>query len=383
MSKKMSHAADLLGLSHLTVSAVHGVADLAEQLHLNILRQAPEVVARPLGKVASLVYRGVRGVARLAGSGVEGILTRLQPLQGENKAWPGRDALLAAVNGVLGDHLARTANPLAIPMQFRRHGAPWTPADAVSGRVLVLAHGLCMNDLQWFRNGHDHGAALEQGHGYSAVYLHYNSGRHISENGREFADQLEALLANWPVPVEELVLLGHSMGGLVSRSACHYGAQAGHGWLRHLSKMVFLGSPHHGAPLERGGNWFHVVTDMSRYTAPFSRLAHLRSAGITDLRHGSLLDQDWLERDRFAHGQPLPQTVALPAGVACYTIAASISKDASGLTGRLAGDGLVPVESALGEQLSFAPSQQAIVYRTNHMELLDSQAVYQLLAQWL
>ena len=379
----MSHAADLLGLSHLTVNAVQGVADLAEELHLNILRQAPEVVARPLGKGASLVYHGVRGVARLAGSGVEGILTRLQPLLGEQKAWPGREALLAAVNGVLGDHLARSANPLAIPMRFRRHGASWTPAGVVSGRILVLVHGLCMNDLQWCRSGHDHGTALEQEHGYSTVYLHYNSGRHISENGREFADQLEALLAQWPVPVEELVLLGHSMGGLVSRSACHYGAQAGHQWLRHLSKMVFLGSPHHGAPLERGGNWFHVVTDMSRYTAPFSRLARMRSAGITDLRHGSLLDEDWAERDRFAHGQPLPQAVALPAGVACHTVAASIGKDAAGLTGRLAGDGLVPLESALGEQLDFAPSQQAVVYRTNHMELLDSQAVYQILARWL
>lgn len=379
----MSHAADLLGLSHLTVSAVHGVADLAEELHLTILRQAPGFVARPLGKGTSLIYRGVRGVARLAGNGAAGVLTRLQPLLGEQKAWSGREALLAAVNGVLGDHLARTANPLAIPMQLHRHGVPWTPEGAVSGRILVLVHGLCMNDLQWRRNGHDHGAALEQTHGYSTVYLHYNSGRHISENGREFADQLEALLAQWPVPVEELVLLGHSMGGLVSRSACHYGAQAGHGWLRQLSKMVFLGSPHQGAPLERGGNWFHVITDMSSYTAPFSRLARLRSAGITDLRHGSLLDEDWHERDRFAHGQPLPQTVALPAGVACYTIAASISKDAGGLTGRLTGDGLVPVDSALGKQLDFAPSRQAIVYRTNHMELLDSAAVYQILAKWL
>jgi len=383
MSKKMSHAADLLGLSHLTVSAVHGVADLAEELHLQILRQTPGVVARPLGKGASLIYRGVRGLTQLTGNGVAGILTRLQPLLGEQNAWPGRDAVLAAVNGVLGDHLARTANPLAIPMQLRRHGTPWTPADAISGRVLVLVHGLCMNDLQWRRNGHDHGAALEQTHGYSTVYLHYNSGRHISENGRAFADQLEALIAQWPVPVEELVLLGHSMGGLVSRSACHYGAQAQHRWLRHLRKLVFLGSPHHGAPLERGGNWFQVVTDMSPYTAPFSRLARMRSAGITDLRHGSLLDQDWNGRDRFAPGQALPQTVALPPAVACYTVAACIGKEGGGLAGRLAGDGLVPLESALGQQLDFAPARQAVVYRTNHMELLDSPAVYRMLAQWL
>lgn len=383
MSKKISHAADLLGLSHLTVSAVQEVADLAEELHLAIIRQAPDFVAKPLGTGTSLVYRSVRGVARLAGSGVAGLLTRLQPLLGEQKDWPGREALLAAINGVLGDHLAQSANPLAIPMQCRRDGRPWTPADAVSGRILVLVHGLCMNDVQWRRNGHDHGALLEQKHGYSSVYLHYNSGRHISENGRAFADQLEALLAQWPVPVQELVLLGHSMGGLVSRSACHYGAEAGHQWRRHLRKMVFLGSPHQGAPLERGGNWFHLITGMNRYSAPFTRLARMRSAGITDLRHGSVLDEDWCGRDRFAHGQALPRTLDLPQDVACYALAASLGKDASGLAGRVAGDGLVPLESALASQLELAPSRRAVVYRTNHMELLDSAAVYATLEQWL
>ena len=94
--------------------------------------------------------------------------------------------------------------------------------------------------------------------GYTAVHLHYNSGRHISINGREFAKQLETLLREWPVPVEELTILGHSLGGLLARSACHYGAQAGHGWLQSLKNIVFLGTPHHGAPLERGGNWLQV-----------------------------------------------------------------------------------------------------------------------------
>ena len=394
MSNKSSHAADLEGLSRLTVSAVHGVTALAEEVHLNIINQAPGVVAKPLGRATSFVYRGVRGVTRLVGGGLAGALERLQPLLGEQRSWAGREAMLAAVNGVLGDHLAATGNSLSINMQLRRGGQPWQPAIAaaatpISGRILVLVHGLCMNDLQWRRNDHDHGAQLELERGYTAVYLRYNSGKHISENGHEFAHQLEALLAHWPVPVEELVLLGHSMGGLVSRSACHYGEQAGHGWLKHLSKMVFLGSPHHGAPLERGGNWFHIVTDLSSYTAPFSRLAKLRSAGITDLRHGSVLDQDWRDKDRFAHGNALPATVALPGQVACYTVAATISKHEGGLTGRFAGDGLVPLASALGQHsqperdLNFSPGHQATIYRTNHMELLNSAEVYQLLLAWL
>ncbi len=393
MSNKPSHAADLRGLSQLTVSAVTGVAELAEAVHLNILQQVPAPVAQPLSRVTSLVYRGVRGVTKLVGGGIDSVLGKLQPLLGEQHGWAGREALLAAVNGVLGDHLERSGNPLAIPMRFRRDGKPFAAAagvgGAVSGRVLVLAHGLCMNDLQWRRDGHDHGAGLARERGYSNIYLHYNSGRHISSNGRELAERLEALLADWPVAVEELVIVGHSMGGLVARSAIHYATQAGQDWPRHLSKLVCLGSPHHGAPLERGGNWFHVITDASSYTAPFSRLGKIRSAGITDLRHGSLLDEDWNGKDRFAHGVALPQALALPAGVACYAVAATISRENGGRNGRLAGDGLVPLASALGRhddprrQLAFAADRQAVVHRTHHMELLSSPEVYRTLLGWL
>ncbi|MES2258852.1 MAG: alpha/beta hydrolase [Pseudomonadota bacterium] len=390
---KTSHAADLLGLSRLTIGAVSGVADLVEAVHLNILGQVPvPVVIKPLARATSLVYSGVRGVTGLVGGGLDRALRQLQPLLGDQSGWAGRESLLAAVNGVLGDHLARTANPLAIPMSLRRNGASLALddiGDDVNGRILVLAHGLCMNDLQWRREGHDHGAALQAERGYTPLYLHYNSGRHISENGRDFAEKLEALLAAWPVPVEELVIVGHSMGGLVTRSACHYGELAGHGWLRHLSKAVFLGSPHHGAPLERGGNWINVVTDMTSYTAPFSRLAKLRSAGITDLRHGSLLDSDWEEQDRFAHGAALPQSVPLPASVACYTVAATIGEQPDDISNCVAGDGLVPLASALGRHddrqrsLTFPTANRAVVYGTNHMELLNSPVVYQQLLEWL
>jgi hypothetical protein len=391
-----SRVADLIGATRLATGAVGGVAELAEALHMAILGNIPAPVGRPLALAASLVYRSVRGVAGLAGGGLERTLARLQPLLGERSGWSGREAVLAALNGVLGDRLARDRNPLAIPMQFRLAGQPLAvpvrpgAADAAwSGRILVLAHGLCMNDLQWQRNGHDHGAMLARERGYTAIYLHYNTGRHISENGDGFAHQLETLLAQWPVPVEELVIVGHSMGGLVARSACHDGARAGHRWLAQLSKLVFLGSPHHGAPLERGGNWVHLLTGLTPYTAPFTRLAKLRSAGITDLRHGSLLEGDWAGRDRFAHGNAPPAPVPLPSGVACYAVAATIGKDAGQLSGRLAGDGLVPLASALGQHpdpqrsLAIPADRQATVYGVNHMELLDSPQVAQHLLAWL
>jgi hypothetical protein len=392
MPGKRSRATELAGAARLATSAVLSVTDMAEAVHMAVLSNVP--AGKPLGRATSLVYSGIRRTAELAGTGVERTLAALQPWLGEASAshHPTYATFHAALNGVMGDTLARQGNPLAIPMQLRRNGAPLAVGredGQVSGRIVVLVHGLCMNDLQWCRHGHDHGELLQRERGYTPVYLHYNSGRHIAENGRDFAQQLEALVLSWPVPVTELAIVGHSMGGLVSRSACHYGALAGYGWLRQLKTMVFLGSPHHGAPLERGGNWVHVLTDASPYSKPFSRLAKLRSAGITDLRHGSLLESDWRGRDRFAHGAALPQCVPLPDGVACHAVAAVIGAQQGGLGGQLIGDGLVPLDSALGRHadpgrtLAFVPERQAIVHGVNHMELLDAPAVAAWLLKWM
>ncbi|SFU45179.1 esterase/lipase family protein [Pseudoduganella namucuonensis] len=390
MPRKIPRAAELAGVARLATGAVQGVTDLAEAVHLNILGGMPAAVGEPLARATSLVYGGVRGVAGLAGGGLDRMLALLQPFLGEHGGGERREALVAALNGVVGDHLARSGNPLAVDMRLRQDGAPLAMGGKpVSGRVAVLVHGLCMNDLQWRRNHHDHGELLARERGYTPVYLHYNSGRHISENGREFSRQLEGLVASWPVPVEELVIVGHSMGGLVARSACHDGALLGRAWLGRLKQLVFLGSPHHGAPLERGGNWVHVLTDMTPYSAPFTRLAKLRSAGITDLRHGSLVDGDWQGRDRFAHGAAPPEVVPLPAGVRCRAVAASIASSPGALAGKLAGDGLVPLDSALGRHadparsLAFDEDSQATVYGVNHMALLDSPQVAGLLLRWL
>ena len=387
MAPKPTRGADLIGASRLALEAVAGVTELVEAVHMNVLNRAIGTPAvRPVAGVTSFVYRSVKGVTRLVGGGIDRVLGQLVPVLGEQSGWAGREALLAAINGVLGDRLAASGNPLAIPMALRQGGMP-VVLEEVSGRIVVLAHGLCMNDLQWEKEGASHGAALERERGYTPVYLHYNSGLHISVNGRQFADQLEALLAAWPVPVEELVLVCHSMGGLVARSACHYGALAAHAWPAKLRKMVFLGTPHHGAPLERAGNWVHLLTDLSAYSAPFTRLAKIRSAGITDLRHASLLDDDWQERDRFAHGGALPQVVPLPSGVQCFAIGATIGTQEGDMADRmLAGDGLVPLASALGlgrEAARHLALETAVLYQTNHMQLLSSGGVRDLLLAWL
>lgn len=394
------HATDLHGFSRMTIDAVAGLTDLVEAMHHNIASTPAPLGKPPAGRtrgITGFVYSSIRGVTRLVGGGLDAVLGRLVPLFGEKKSSPEREAVLAVLNGVLGDYLEASGNPLAIRMCLRRSGlalqleknALAAAIPNAGGKVLILAHGLCMNDLQWKRQGHDHGAALARDLGYTPLYLHYNSGRHISTNGREFADQIEALLEAWPVPVAELAILGHSMGGLLARSAWHYGTEAGHTWPRLLRKQVFLGTPHHGAPMERGGNWIDNTLGLSPYTAPLSRLGKIRSAGITDLRHGYLLDEDWHGRDRFARSTGHHKTLPLPENVQCFAIAATTGKQTGDLKDRLIGDGLVPLASALGRHtkrsrnLAFPESRQWIACETGHLDLLDRPEVYARLKGWL
>jgi pimeloyl-ACP methyl ester carboxylesterase len=401
MTKKTHvSVADVRGYGRLAIDATLGLTRLVETMHHNILR-TPGILGqptqKPAGGITGFVYKSIRGATRLVGGGIDVVLGQLGMLLGSSDSSAERETVLAALNGVLGDHLQDSANPLAIAMRLRRDGKALgltrkslhAEVPEASGKILLLVHGLCMHDLQWRRNGHDHGAKLAADFGFTPVYLHYNSGLHISSNGREFAAQIEKLLHAWPLPVEELVILAHSMGGLVARSACHHGALAGHHWPTYLRQMIFLGTPHHGAPLERGGNWVDMVLDASPYTTAFARLGKVRSAGITDLRHGSMLDEDWQHDDRFVRSQRRPALVPLPRGVACYTIAASIAKKTGEPAKALLGDGLVPLASALGQHkdvcrsLTWPKSRQWIGYGMNHMDLLDHQSVYAQLKHWL
>jgi pimeloyl-ACP methyl ester carboxylesterase len=396
-------AADLRGASRLAVDATLGLTHLIENLHHNILRTPGPlgaVTERPTGGITGLVYRSIRGVTRLVGGSLDALLGQVVTLvgPGDRPVSPEREAVLSALNGVLGDHLEASANPLAITMHLR-HGGQALALDGYSlaqalpqarQRVLVLVHGLCMNSQQWRRNGHDHGAALAAEGGFTPLYLHYNTGLHISTNGLQLVDRLNELLAAWPVPLEEIVLIGHSMGGLVARSAVHQAQARGDAWVQRLTKMAFLGSPHHGAPLERGGHWVDVILGASPYTAAFARLGKLRSAGITDLRHGSLLEADWADDStRPARASDKRTPVPLPDGVACYAIAGAIGTEAGALREKLLGDGLVPVPSALGQHrvkardLNFAPGHTWVGQGINHLDLLDRAEVLAQLRSWL
>jgi hypothetical protein len=395
-----SQLTELLGASRLAIDATAGLADVVESLHHTVVR-APGPLDGPVrGRtrgITGAVYRSIRGATWLVGGAIEVLLGPLAPGTGPGRASRRRDAALAVLNGVVGDHLAATGNPLAIPMQLRHGGRPLEPnaRDLVAAvprprrKLLVLVHGSCMSDRAWRRRGRDRGSALARALGYMPLQLWYNSGQHVSTNGRAFAALLEALVGQWPVRVDELAIVAHSMGGLVARSACHYGEAAGHRWLRALRDLVFLGTPHHGAPLERGGAWLGAVLESGAHTAPFGRLGRIRSAGVTDLRFGNLLDEDWRGRDRFEPGRDRRRPVPLPRGVRCHAIAASRAAKGGALLGAIVGDGLVPVPSALGcapdpaLTLAFPPSRRWVARGMGHLDLLHRPEVYARIRGWL
>jgi pimeloyl-ACP methyl ester carboxylesterase len=322
-----NHVTDLRGASRMVVDAITGVTGLVEAMHANIAekptRLAGAIVGGAVNGTTSAVCKCIRGVTRAVGGGIDLALGAVAPVLGHIESSPARESVIAALNGVLGDYLAETGNPLAVAMHLRREGLA-AEIQVPSSKVLVLVHGLCRNDRRWERDGHNHGTELARDLAYTAAYLHYNTGLHISTNGRALAQILEALVAAWPVPLKEVSILAHSMGGLVARSAHHYASAAGHAWPRKSRKLVFLGTRHHGAPFERAGQRFELLLEKTPYTAPFALLGKVRSAGITDLRHGYVLEEDWKGHDRFANRADSRRPLPLPKRVQCYTIAATI-----------------------------------------------------------
>jgi pimeloyl-ACP methyl ester carboxylesterase len=384
---------DVRGVAQLATQATLGVADMAEGVHQSVWRSIGVPGDKQSGRtrgITGLVYQCVRGITQLVGAGVDTLLAKLQPVLELADHAPAesyqRAAVLAALNGVLGDRLVDTRNPLATPMTLRWAGRVLTPdtppkASEVNGRIMLFIHGLCMNELSW-------NLAL-QDLGCTPVSLRYNTGLHTSTNGQLLAEQLEQLQDLWPVPIEDLTIVAHSMGGLITRSAWHAAQTRRMQWPMQLKNIVFLGTPHHGAPLERAGNWVDVILGSTPYTKPFAKLGQLRSAGITDLRYGHVLDADWQGHDRFRRKPDSRALAPLPEGVACYTVAATIADKRSALQERLIGDGLVPLHSALGQHddarrtLAFAKAAQRIVYGTHHMELLRSPEVTVAVREWL
>jgi pimeloyl-ACP methyl ester carboxylesterase len=303
---------------------------------------------------------------------------------------PAGRVVVSALNGAFGDTLVRRGNPLALRMTVRRKGRDVEISSAglrsaypnAKSRLAVFVHGLCETDEAWKLGAGRHvpyGHRMEIELGYTPVYLRYNTGRHISENGRELAQLLTRLVAEWPVPVHEVVLVGHSMGGLVARSACHYGA--GSACVAKVRHVFTLGTPHRGAPLEQAANAASAALARLPETRPLARALNLRSSGIKDLRYGYLVDECWMDQDCDAFLRNTSQEIPFLPTARHYFICATLTREADAPAGRIIGDLLVLQPSAWahegrGKRMRFPIEHYHHLGGANHFDLLNHPAIY-------
>src|SRR5262249_26125563 len=259
-----------------SLTTVEGMHRAIAEKPFSVLRHAPAV--REVSETVRAMHDGIAGLAYgsigvgIALAGGAARLALAVRTWDDSEPPPGSlgDLAIAALNGFAGERLAQAGNPLASDMTVRNAGRV-VPIDrdalgeafpAASSRVAVFVHGLAVNETSWrfyatrhYDDPHTtYGSRLELDLGHTPVYLRYNSGLPVSETGRRLAEFLQKLITAGPIPVEELILVGHSRGGLVVRSASHFGFEAGHDWVRRMRHVVYLGSPHHGAPLEKAAN---------------------------------------------------------------------------------------------------------------------------------
>lgn len=389
------------GLAQLATMGVVEVTDIVEAIHR-------EIILRPLGRfndasltkwqrgITARIYGTVRNITSLVGNNLASGLWLYNNVRNQKNARPLPKKLKQlhnVLNGVMGDHLVTHYNPLAIPMVlydrslynsslYNRQGH--LQYNKVSGRIIILCHGLCMSHLSWHPAESDSlGERIIRSQPESTIlYLNYNTGRRISSNGRNFSKVLQALVDNNP-DITQIDLIGHSMGGLVARSALFYGKQQGFNWVQRVGNLITLGSPHHGASLERIGYYVQDRIAKLPFAGSLAKLGDLRSVGIIDLRYGSIRDADWKSLEgRSVLPPEFHHPARLPLHVNTYLIAATLAEahyDSKATS--LLGDGLVTIESALGEHtgehaLSVPEGHKAIFYGVSHYNLLYNESVH-------
>ncbi|MBF6206675.1 alpha/beta hydrolase [Streptomyces gardneri] len=394
--------AEVRALARLAGDELSGAVDGIAAVHRAIAQRVFTAVRWGVGPaaapvqlmhdvIAEGVYRVVSGSAVAAGRVAE----RTADLPG---VAPSRTVygagFLAALQGLIGDELEQARPILAGPMTFRVDGAP-VRAELVGARVrrpgahvVVFLHGLVETEHAWrLGGGPTYAERLEADAGCTALYVRYNSGLHISDNAGQFSALMLCLVEHWPVPIERISLVGHSMGGLVARGACFEAGEAGLAWVRLVRQVVCLGSPHLGAPLEQFVHYASAALVRLPETRPFGRLLRRRSAGIRDLRDGSLVDDDWRDLDADALRRRAIREVPLLVGADHYFVTATVTRSPRHPLGRVIGDGLVLTSSGSGRnrarRIGFDVENGLHLASAHHFALLNHEGVYRALRGWL
>lgn len=402
---------EIRATGELMGEAIGGAAAFVRHMH-EAIASRPFRALGPLAlpvravhdRVSGAVYGAVRGALAAPPRAAGALLARTAPSEAPRLAQsPGGSMALGALNGAIGDLLTRRGSELALSMAFRGPQGD-LPSDAgglarafpeATPRLAVFVHGLCETDEAWRllpfgrerSSRPSYGDRLHGDLGYSALYLRYNTGLHVSDNGRRLSELLEQVVEAWPVPVEGIALFGHSMGGLVARSACHYGAEAECRWAESLRHVFCLGSPHLGAPLEKAANASAWLLGRLPETQALARVVNGRSAGIKDLRFGSCVEEDRCDCDIDEFLRDRCREVPFAEHATYYFVGATLSERSDGALGLLLGDLLVRLPSASGagrrRRIPFAADNGAHLGGLTHFDLLNHPAVYQRIRSWL
>jgi pimeloyl-ACP methyl ester carboxylesterase len=406
-------AHEVRALGKLATDAVRDGVSRIEGVHRAIARRSWWPTG-PAGKPSHAIHNFIAGgayasvrlgfdVAGAIAGTVLGEVARAARWRAPSQT-PTGSTVLGVVNGFAGDRLGRQGSPLAWEMTVLHEGTRLSghPADTrdvvpeATGDIVVFVHGLIETD-RWWRWGAQRyygepdvsfGSRLRTDIDATPLHVRYNTGLHVADNGRALARLLDATIASWPVPVDRLTLVGHSMGGLVIRSACHIGADDGHDWVSLVKHAVYLGTPHDGALLARGAMAVGSLLGKLPEIRPFAAMLARPSAGIADLRHGTFAERggggespdEWLD----AIGPDVP----LLPGCRHHAVTASLTRRGDTLLDRLAGDLLVQTISASGtgkrgRASHFIAEEGFALGGVHHFELLNHPAVYDQLRNWL
>jgi hypothetical protein len=352
--------------------------------------------------VSGPVYSGVRAALLATGWLTGGMASKVSALPAATRQRT--NLAVAALNAATGDRLLDSNSPLAIRMALRSggRGIPVRPErleaayPEATPKLAVFLHGLGETENSWRIHADDHhregsvtyGSRLAGASGYTPLYLRYNTGLHISDNGKRLSDLLTAVVSAWPTSVEEIIIIAHSMGGLVARSACHYGQQAGEPWIPTVRHVFYLGAPHLGAPLERLTSYWTWVLSKSELTRPVAALVNRRSAGIKDLRFGYIVDDDWTDCDPDTCLRSHRHNVPLLSTADHYSISATVTTGQRHPFGWIFGDLLVPPASAHGRHprnrhVPFDADHRYHLEHSHHFDLLNHPAVFDAMEAWL
>lgn len=403
---------DTGSLIHLVGLGARGIRTLVQDTHLGVHDAVVGGMERALGpgarRIGGLHGAHLNGIYKLVDLGLQAASAAgaavaahappdpdeaLDPLSDPPPRrladHPHGSLVLAFVNGMYGDRLASLSHPLAARMMLRMGGAELAPTPAAlaaaypaaTGRLAVFLHGLMETEDSWrFRafcqygdRTVSYGSRLAADGGFTPVWLRYNTGRAVADNGRDLARLLTEVVSAWPVPVRDIVLVGHSMGGLVLHSAL---AQTQDAWPELVHSTVTLGTPYLGAPLERGAKALaHRMTPIP-HARWLKGTIEGRSLGIRDLGEGL-----------GAHEELYPGGVGPSPHCRHYLVFGALLPGERGRWRDFAGDVLVPIPSASGGyDVARLPeggvATVVSIPRVHHLALLNHPAVYEQLRAW-